>query len=61
MPCKMVSSFHLYGWPKGKELYSSKYSLLFWRVFIISFFLSDGVIKLTRCPPKKNLGGTSFN
>jgi len=24
MPWKMVSSFHLYGWPKGEELYSSK-------------------------------------
>ncbi len=24
MPWKMVSSFPLYGWPKGEELYSSK-------------------------------------
>ncbi len=39
MPWKMVSSFHLYGWPKGEELYSSKWSLLFWGVSIILFYL----------------------
>jgi hypothetical protein len=37
---KMVSSFHLYRWAKGEEPYTSKWSLflLFWGVFIVSFF-----------------------
>ncbi len=39
MPWKMVSAFHLNRWAKGEELSSSKESLLFWGVSIISFFL----------------------
>jgi hypothetical protein len=64
MPWKMVSSFHLYRWAKGEELYSSKWSLLFWGVSNVSFFWSDGPIKLARRQNKKkvkNLGGTSSN
>jgi hypothetical protein len=42
----MLSFFHLYGWAKGEELYTSKENLLFWGACIAQIFLSDGLIKL---------------
>ncbi len=40
---------------RGGTPYTSKYKLLFWGVFIVSFFfLSDGPIKLARCKKEKN-------
>jgi hypothetical protein len=58
---KLLSSIHLYRWAKGKELYTSKWNLLFWGASIVSFVLSDGPIKLACCKNKKktklNLGG----
>jgi hypothetical protein len=48
MLLKMVSSFHLHRWAKGEDLYTSKQSLLFWEVSIVSFFWSDRPIKLAR-------------
>ncbi len=50
----MLSSFHLYKWAKGKELYISKQNLLLCAASIVSFFLSDRPIKLTCCKKEKN-------
>jgi hypothetical protein len=63
MPWQMLSSFHLYCWAKGEELYTSKYSLLVRGASEVSFFSSDGPIKLAHCKKKKtkNLGGISFS
>ncbi len=59
---QMLSSFHLYRWATGEELYTSKWNLLFWGAWVVSFFLSDEPIKLARCKRKKlKLGGTSSN
>ncbi len=30
MLCQMLSSLHLFGWSKGKELYTSRENLLYW-------------------------------
>jgi len=49
---QMLSSFHLYTWAKGKEHCTSKLNLL-WGASIVSFFLSDGPIKLAHCNQKK--------
>jgi hypothetical protein len=53
MPWKMVSSFHLYRWAKGEELYSSKQSLPFWGISIISFFLEWWANQISMLPKKK--------
>jgi hypothetical protein len=61
---QMLSSFHLYTWAKGEELYTSKQNLLLWGASTVSFYLSDGPIKLACCQKKikkLNLGGTSSN
>ncbi len=53
MPWKMVSSFHLYRWAKGEELYTSKQSLLFWGVSIV-FLKNYAPIKMACCQKNKN-------
>jgi hypothetical protein len=48
----MVSFFHLYKWAKGEELYSSKYSLLFWGVSIIFIFFEWWANQIGTLPQK---------
>jgi len=51
---QMLSSFHLYSWAKGKELYSlKKKPSILGSLHNIYFFLSDEPIKLAYCKPKK--------
>jgi hypothetical protein len=50
---KLLSSFDLYMWAKGKELYTSKWNLLFRVASIVLFALSDGPIKLACCKKKE--------
>jgi len=53
MPWKMVSSFHLYGWPKGRNCTAQNRVFCFGESPLFLFFWSDGPIKLTHCPQKK--------
>jgi len=48
---QMLSSFHLNGWAKGEELYTSKYNLVFWGAFIVFFFFCffGGVMGQSTC------------
>lgn len=67
---QMLSSFHVWiWWAKGEELCISKYNLLRWGAYIVSFFLSGVPIKLAHCRKiiinnnqiRLNLRGTSSN
>ncbi len=49
---QMLFSFHLYRQAQGEELHTSKQNLLFWGASIVSFFGSNGPIKLACRPPK---------
>jgi len=50
----MLSSFHLYRWAKGGGTYTSKWILPFLGASIVSFFWSDGPMKLA-CSGEKEI------
>ncbi len=52
MPWKMVSSFHLYRWAKGKNCTVQNITFCFGEFPLFYFFWNDGPIKLARCPKK---------
>jgi hypothetical protein len=53
MPRKMVSSFHLYRWVKGEELYSSNRAFRFVESPLFLFFLEWWANQIGMLPKKK--------
>jgi hypothetical protein len=61
MPWKMVSSFHLYRWAKGRNCTVQNRTFCFGESLLFYFIWNDGWANQIGMLPKKNLGGTSFN
>ncbi len=53
---KWCPPFTYIGGPKGRNCTIQNRAFWFGESSLFLFFLSDGPIKLTRCPPKKKLG-----